>query len=134
MVTPSARLRMRSKQEANLAGPTYTRTTFTFRPQLSDPLRPGTSVLDIAMYRSSIQQLDLARLSVSSSESTVQSSSMGRRGSGLTEMMKAKVGIGGGDLDITSGVKVTWVLPPGQEGVVLPTIAPKRETGISNLE
>jgi hypothetical protein len=120
---------MRSKQEANLAGPTYTGTTFTFRPQLSDPLRPGTSVLDLAIYRSSIQQLDLARLSISSTESTTaQSMSMGRKGSGLTEMMKARVGIGGGDLDVTSGVKVTWVLPPGQEGVVLPTTAHKSGT------
>jgi hypothetical protein len=52
---------------------------------------------------------------------------MGKRGSGLTEMMKAKVGIGGGDLDVASGVKVTWVLPPGQEGMILPTTA--RRTG-----
>ena len=111
----------------------HTGTTFTFRPQLSDPLRPGTSVLDIAIYRSSIQQLDLARLSISSSETTLQSTSMGRRGSGLTEMMKARVGIGGGDLDVASGVKVTWVLPPGQEGVVLPLSAPKPGHAVSDL-
>jgi hypothetical protein len=43
-------------------------------------------------------------------------------------MMKARVGIGGGDLDVTSSVKVTWVLPPGQEGVVLPTTAHKTGT------
>jgi hypothetical protein len=128
MVTPSARLRMRTKQDVNLAGSTYTGTTFTFRPQLADPLRPGTSILDLAIYRSSIQQLDLARLSISSTETSIaQSSSMGRRGSGLTEMMKAKVGIGGGDLDIKSEVKVTWVLPPGQEGVVLPPSASRSE-------
>ena len=46
----------------------------------------------------------------------------------MTEMMKAKVGIGGGDLDIKSVVKVTWVLPPGQEGMVLPTTAHKTGT------
>jgi len=119
---------MRSKQDANLAGSTYTGTTFTFRPQLSDPPRPGTSILDLAIYRSSTQQLDLARLFVSSVRTTnAQSTNVGRRGSGLTEMMKAKVGIGGGDLDIKSVVKVTWVLPPGQEGMVLPTTA--RKTG-----
>jgi hypothetical protein len=118
---------MRSKQDASLAGSTYTGTTFTFRPQLSDPSRPGTSVLDIAIYRSSLQQVDIARLSVASSESIVQSSSIGRRGSGLTEMMKAKVGIVGGDLDVTSGVKVTWVLPPGQESVMLPSPATKQD-------
>jgi hypothetical protein len=128
-ITPSARVRMRSKQEANLAGPMYTGTTFAFRPQLSDPLRPGTSILDLAIYRSSLQQLDLARLTISSVQTSIpQSTSMGRRGSGLTEMMKARVGIGGGDLDITSGVKVTWVLPPGQEGMVLPTTAHRTET------
>jgi len=110
--------------------PTHTGTTFTFRTQLSDPLRPGTSVLDLAIYRSSIQQLDLARLSISSSETALQSTSMGRRGSGLTEMMKARVGIGGGDLDVASGVKVTWVLPPGQEGVVLPATAFKSEAPV----
>jgi len=48
-------------------------------------------------------------------------------------MMKARVGIGGGDLDVASGVKVTWVLPPGQEGVVLPLSAPKREIAVSDL-
>lgn len=120
---------MRNK-EPKTSLPMHTGTTFTFRPQLSDPLRPGTSVLDIAIYRSSIQQLDLARLSISSSETTLQSTSMGRRGSGLTEMMKARVGIGGGDLDAASGVKVTWVLPPGQEGVVLPVTAVKSETPV----
>jgi hypothetical protein len=135
MVTPSARLRMRSKQDASLAGPTYTGTTFTFRPQLSDPLRPGTSILDIAIYRSSIQQLDLARLSISSVQTTnAQSTNVGRRGSGLTEMMKARVGIGGGDLDVTSGVKVTWVLPPGQEGVVLPPSASRSDIPIQRAK
>jgi hypothetical protein len=48
-------------------------------------------------------------------------------------MMKAKVGIGGGDLDITSGVKVTWVLPPGQEKVSLPPSALKNETAVSDV-
>jgi hypothetical protein len=121
-------------KELNHPISTFTGTTSSFRPQLSDPLRPGTSVLDLAIYRSSIQQLDLARLSISSAESTIsQSSSMGRRGSGLTEMMKARVGIGGGDLDVTSGVKVTWVLPPGREGVVLSSSAPKQETASLTL-
>jgi len=48
-------------------------------------------------------------------------------------MMKAKVGIGGGDLDVASGVKVTWVLPPGQEGVVLPSSAAEQEPANSSL-
>lgn len=48
-------------------------------------------------------------------------------------MMKARVGIGGGDLDVTSGVKVTWIFPPGQEGVVLPPFASKSETTLPSL-
>jgi hypothetical protein len=49
-------------------------------------------------------------------------------------MMKARVGIGGGDLDITSRVKVTWVLPPGQEEFVLPPLASKQETTLPSLK
>jgi hypothetical protein len=49
-------------------------------------------------------------------------------------MMKARVGIGGGDLDVTSGVKVTWVLPPGQEGVVLPPSASRSDIPIQRAK
>lgn len=114
----------------------YTETTFAFSPQLSDPLRPGTSILDLAIYRSSKQQVDLARLSVSSTgtTATTQSTSMGRRGSGLTEMMKARVGTGGNVLDVTSVVKVTWSLPPGQDGAVLPATASKSDTPVQTVK
>jgi len=40
-------------------------------------------------------------------------------------MMKAKVGIVGGDLNVESAVKVTWILPSGQEGVLLPSVVTK---------
>jgi len=113
---------------------THMGSTFAFRPQLSDPLRSCTSVLDLAIYRSTLKQVDLARLSISAYEATTHSKSMGRRGSGLTEMMKAKVGIGGSDLDITSLVKVTWALPPGQDEVVLPAPAPKSDTPVQTVK
>ena len=122
--------------EPNHPAQTHTGTTFAFRSQLSDPLRPGTSVLDLAIYRSAMKQVDLARLSISFTGTTVstQSTSMGRRGSGLTEMMKARVGIGGGDLDVTSVVKATWALPSGQEGVVLPPCPAKQEIAFPSLK
>jgi len=121
--------------EPNQPAPTHMGTTFVFRPQLSDPLRSGTSVLDLAIYRSTMKQVDLARLSISSTgTTTAQPKSMGRRGSGLTEMMKAKVGIGGSDLDVTSLIKVTWVLPSGKEGVVLPPCPPKQEIAFPSLK
>jgi hypothetical protein len=120
-ITPSARLRMRLTQDPTHQAPARTWTTFAFRPQISDPLRPGTSSVELAIYRSALQQVDLARLSISSPASVEQcSGSQGRRGSGLTEMMKARVGIVGGDLNVESVVKVTWVLPPVQGDVILP--------------
>jgi hypothetical protein len=103
-----------------------TKTGFTFQQQYHDPLRPGTSCLDLSIYRDRVHQVDLARLSISStsvSRPTLQGdhANSGRRGSGLTEMMKAKVGFVGGDLDVSSKVMASWALPVGQEGVSLPT-------------
>jgi hypothetical protein len=133
-ITPSARLRMRLKQDLAHQAPAHTKTTFTFRPQISDPLRPSTSCIEIAIHRSAFQQVDLARLSISSATSMEQGKeSEKRRGSGFTEMMKARVGIVGGDLNVESVVKVAWVLPPGQGDVILPPHSAKeRIAPVSN--
>lgn len=118
-ITPSARLRMRLSQDLSQTNP-RTGTTFAFQPQLSDPLRPGSSYIDIAIYRSATQQLDLARLCVG--PTLTPSRKEERRGSGLTEMMKVKTRSGSGRLDVDSKVKVTWVLPSGRD-LLLPTLS-----------
>lgn len=111
-ITPSARLRMRLPLDQSQTNP-RTGTTFSFHPQRSDPLRNGRSCIDIAIYRSTTQQLDLARLSVG--PTLTPSRREERRGSGLTEMMKVKTRSGSGGLHTDAGVKVTWVLPSGQD-------------------
>jgi len=118
-ITPSARLRMRSPLDQSQTNP-RTATTFSFHQQRSDPLRGGRSCIDIAIYRSAAQQLDLARLSVE--PTFTPSRKEERRGSGLTEMMKMKTRSGSGGLDTDSKVKVTWVLPSGQD-LLLPTLS-----------
>lgn len=118
-ITPSARLRMRLTQDQSQTNP-RTGTTFAFQPQLPDPLRPGSSCIDVAIYRSTTQHLDLARLSVSTTR--IENGRGERRGSGLTEMMKMKTRVGPGGLDTDSKVKVTWVLPSGQD-LLLPTLS-----------
>jgi hypothetical protein len=113
---------MRLPQDQNHS--VRTGTTFTFLQQRSIPLRPGSSCVDIAIYRTASQQLDLARLSVSTTE--LESGRGGRKGSGLTEMMKMKTRAGSGGLDVESRVKVTWALPSGQD-LVLPAISLKNQ-------
>jgi len=118
-ITPSARLRMRLPPDQSQTNP-RTGTTFSFHPQRSDPLRPGSSCIDIAIYRSTTQQLDLARLCVG--PTLTPSRKEERRGSGLTEMMKMKTRSGSDELHTDAGVKVTWVLPSGQD-LLLPTLS-----------
>lgn len=114
-ITPSARLRMRLPLDQSQTNP-RTGTTFSFHPQRSDPLRGGRLCIDIAIYRSTTQQLDLARLSVG--PTLTPSSKEERRGSGLTEMMKVKTRSGSDGLHTDSKVKVSWVLPSGQDSVL----------------
>ena len=113
-ITPSARLRMRLPQDQSQN--THTGTTFAFQPQLLDPLRPGSSCIDIAIYRSTTQQLDLARLSVG--PTLTPSRKEERRGSGLTEMIKMKTRAVSDGLHTDSKVKVSWDLPSGQDSVL----------------
>jgi hypothetical protein len=120
VVTPSARLRMRMpiSQTEPHAPQSTVRTTFTFGIQRQHPFQAETSCLDVSIYRSTAQQLDRARLIVSyptqhTPKVQLPERQVARRASALTEMMKARVGMGSADFDVSSSVKVTWGLPVG---------------------
>jgi hypothetical protein len=120
VVTPSARLRMRMpiSQTEPHAPQSTVRTTFDFEVQREHPLQAETSCLDVSIYRSTTQQLDRARLIVSyptqhAPKAQQPEHQVARRASALTEMMKARVGMGSADFDVSSSVKVTWGLPVG---------------------
>lgn len=67
------------------------------------------------MYRSGLGQLDLVRLNVKASASTLAPPETGRRGSNLTEMLREKSGmISETGLDVETLLKARWALPMGR--------------------
>lgn len=113
-ITPSARIRPRKRILTDMDTPQIPSdlgAVFTFLPYRRNPLLPAVSCLDIALYRPSLGQIDITRLSVRAVQPSAPQMEVTRRASALTEMMRAKVGLVASDLGVDSTICATWQLP-----------------------
>lgn len=154
IVTPTVRVRFRLRSHADQSQlqndqnsfDTDLIATFTFLQYRQNPLRPGMSCLDMALYRPTLGQLDLARISAHGvqpahapvSEGTrARETDLTKRASALTEMMKTRVGMANSDLEVKSVLKATWQLPSGPDGdtadLVLPA-GPRSDDAKSDVQ
>lgn len=97
------------------------------------PLGKGTLCQDIAIFRSSKAELDLARLAahqVAPKVASPPAEGHRRLSSNLTEMMRQKAGLRSeSDLDVKSAVMARWALPIGGGGPKdLETLPPAKES------
>lgn len=126
VVTPSARLRPpRPTDHSDDLLPSGRSSVCVsvaaFLAQRRDPLQPGTSALDVAVFRLEPGQIELARLSISTAQSPDSGRSgqdtFSRRPSALTEMMRNRY-TAHGDLKVEDAGKGRWLIPHGEYPMV----------------
>jgi hypothetical protein len=104
-------------------GSTETQTPpprFSFIGYRPNPLRSGVFCEDLAIYRPQAHQLESHRISVYQNRPRVASKHVERRGSALTEMMKASLERDS-DLGVEHAERIRWSLPFG-DGLSTPMV------------
>ena len=91
---------------------------FTYISYRQNPFKKGVFYQDMAVYRSTTAQLELARLCVQAvipgNENGLNGIATQKRASALTEMMLRRAGLAEqSDLSISHEVKARWMLPLG---------------------
>lgn len=91
---------------------------FTFLKYRQHPLEKGMFCDDMVIFRSSVAEVELARLSVRQINRSKISSTDGvstqRRASALTEMIRSRAGLTEpNDLSVTGAIRARWCLPLG---------------------
>ncbi|ORY31249.1 hypothetical protein BCR39DRAFT_527125 [Naematelia encephala] len=128
IVSPFARLRPPRLAEDEVHPRPYAPSVFTFTEYRANPLAKGTFFQDVAVYRPRGNELELSRLSVRQvTRSSAATRDTQRRGSALSDMMRAKAGfIDQTDLGLEHNVKARWILPDGGEEALASSVKAKR--------
>ena len=145
IVTAAARLRPKRIEATEEGTTAHGPGVFTFADIRIHPLEKGVVCQDISIFRAHTLQMELGRLSVRSAPApqpsphksphdhsgTAPGSRIAqRRGSALTEMMRAKAHFGpatGTDLEVRRAIKMRWMIPMGSASDSLLSVSSARQ-------